>query len=175
MIANRLCTLAMCGVSRGRGPEKQAPSTLQFSFNSTEHNSLGHPGSSHAELCASRRPPCIPPPSPCPPAPGSPPGWPAALLTSCSGHLLEPSIPHQQHSLSASHGASSPLLKGSAGVQKGSGQRRVHPRAWLPASLPPQGADGGQCWHLQEGLFWSFTCDPRWLRLPGGAQRHHLG
>lgn len=116
MIANRLCTLAMCGVSRGRGPEKQAPSTLQFSFNSTEHNSLGHPGSSHAELCASRRPPCIPPPSPCPPAPGSPPGWPAALLTSCSGHLLEPSIPRQQHSLSASHGASSPLLKGSAGV-----------------------------------------------------------
>ena len=115
------------------------------------------------------------PPSPCPPAPGSPPGWPVALLTSCSGHLLEPSIPRQQHSLSASHGASSPLLKGPAGVQKGSGQRRVHPRAWLPASLPPQGADGGQCWHLQEGLFWSFTCDPRWLRLPGGAQRHHLG
>ena len=61
LIANRLCTLAMCGVSRGRGPEKQAPSTLQFSFNSTEHNSLGHPGSSHAELCASRRPPCIAP------------------------------------------------------------------------------------------------------------------
>lgn len=120
MIANRLCTLAMCGLSHGGGPERQGPSTRSFLLTpqSTAGHRPGHPGSRHRRALCVHAEASLHSPLPLPTRQGSPPGRPAALLTSCSGHLLEPSTPGQQHGLSGSQRAISPLLEGSAIAQE---------------------------------------------------------
>lgn len=153
LIANRLCTLAMCGVSRDRGPEQQGPSTpRRFFTSSTEHSRLlaGPPRElpPQSPLPACVREASLPPSLPLPTRAAS------SLLTSCPGHLLEPSTLGQQHSVSGNQqakGPPPPQASATAQERKWAGERppggvatRGRGHLPLPCCLPPltrQGTD----------------------------------